>query len=138
MVPFIDIMLVLLTIVLTTSSFIATGRLPIKLPEASAAASDERRDEVEIIELTADGSIYHEAGLVTIAELSGRLALLDRKTQFLLRADREVRLQSFVDLADLLKKLSFSQVAVQTDTIRSNDLDGTNDADAPSAPDGQS
>lgn len=34
-IPFVDIMLVLLTIVLTTSSFIASGRVPIHLPRAA-------------------------------------------------------------------------------------------------------
>ncbi len=34
-IPLVDVMLVLLTIVLTTSSFIATGRIPVELPRAS-------------------------------------------------------------------------------------------------------
>ena len=34
-IPFIDIMLVLLTIVLTTSTFIARGAIQIELPKAS-------------------------------------------------------------------------------------------------------
>ncbi len=38
-IPFVDIMLVLLIIVLTTSSFIATGRIPVNLPEASASTT---------------------------------------------------------------------------------------------------
>ena len=34
-IPFIDIMLVLLTIVLTTSTFIAPGAIPMELPQVS-------------------------------------------------------------------------------------------------------
>jgi biopolymer transport protein ExbD len=36
-IPFVDIMLVLLTIVLTTASFIATGRIPIAFAAGSGA-----------------------------------------------------------------------------------------------------
>lgn len=36
-VPFIDIMLVLLAMVLSVSTFIAKGEIPIKLPEAKMA-----------------------------------------------------------------------------------------------------
>lgn len=35
-IPFIDIMLVLLAIVLTTASFIATGKLDIAVPQSSS------------------------------------------------------------------------------------------------------
>lgn len=34
-IPFVDIMLVLLTMVLTTASFIAVGRIPLSLPHAA-------------------------------------------------------------------------------------------------------
>ena len=39
-IPFVDIMLVLLTIVLTTSSSIAAGRIPVNLPQASKSVTD--------------------------------------------------------------------------------------------------
>ena len=34
-IPFVDVMLVLLTIVLTTSTFIAVGAIPVELPKAA-------------------------------------------------------------------------------------------------------
>ena len=34
-IPFIDIMLVLLAVVLTTATFVAQGRIPVALPEAA-------------------------------------------------------------------------------------------------------
>ena len=37
-VPLLDIMLVLLTIVLTTATFVANGRIPVDLAKSSAAA----------------------------------------------------------------------------------------------------
>ena len=43
-IPFVDIMLVLLTIILTTSTFVTTGILPISLPKVSRS-----RDQVSKI-----------------------------------------------------------------------------------------
>jgi biopolymer transport protein ExbD len=114
MIPFIDIMLVLLTIVLTTSSFIASGRIPVRLPQAVAEETDTSR--VEIIEIDAQGQLYHGGGATDLETLRGRLSALDRETSFLLRADRTVQLQRFVDVAGLLRRLRFTRVAVQTES----------------------
>ncbi|WP_085315399.1 ExbD/TolR family protein [Derxia lacustris] len=114
MVPFIDIMLVLLTIVLTTSSFIASGRIPVNLPKASAS-NDEARP-AETIEIDAQGKLFHGGAEVDSATLRSQLAALPRDTPVLLRADRAVALQGFIDVADLLKQLGFAKVAVQTET----------------------
>ncbi len=114
MIPFIDIMLVLLTIVLTTSSFIASGRIPVHLPQVSASAPDS--SEAEIIEIDAHGQLYHAGEPVSLEQLEGRLSALEKTAPFLLRADKTVELQRFVDVADLLKRLGFSKVAVQTES----------------------
>lgn len=112
MIPFIDIMLVLLTIVLMTSSFIATGKLPVNLPVASSNVPDENT-ELEIIELDASGVVYYGSVPVTMEDLRADLSTLDKNTSFLIRADRDVHLQVFVNIADVLKQLNFTRVAVQ-------------------------
>ncbi|MDR2302867.1 MAG: biopolymer transporter ExbD [Deltaproteobacteria bacterium] len=116
MIPFIDIMLVLLTIVLTTSSFIAQGRIPIRLPQA---APDEEPDMamVQIIEIDSQGNVFHDGGEVSVEALKGRLSGLGKDTAFVIRADKAVRLQRFVDVADALRQLNFTRVAVRTDTL---------------------
>lgn len=113
MIPFIDIMLVLLTIVLTTSSFIAGGRITVNLPQASASAADAK--ELETIEIDAAGTVYYAGAAIGIEPLKARLAALASNTPFLLRADKAVPLQQFIDVADALKQLGFSRVAVQTE-----------------------
>lgn len=112
MIPFIDIMLVLLTIVLTTSSFIASGKIPVNLPQASSSAQD--LDKHKTIEITADGQLYLEGKDCTPDSLRDAIGSFPRETPFVLRADKEVKLQRFIDVADLLKQQGFSRVAVQT------------------------
>lgn len=117
MIPFIDIMLVLLTIVLTTSSFIASGRIPVNLPQASASEPDTR--QTETIEIDAAGTIYLSGQQVNTDTLKTRLAGMDKETPMLLRADKAVALQRFIDVADVLKQLGFAKVAVQTEMGKS-------------------
>jgi biopolymer transport protein ExbD len=111
-IPFVDIMLVLLTIVLTTSSFIATGRIPVHLPLASKSITDS--DKVVTLELTVSGGLYFEGRPVTLTELQSALSPLRRESAFLIRADRDISLQRFIDVADILRQMGFSRVAVQT------------------------
>jgi biopolymer transport protein ExbD len=111
-IPFVDIMLVLLTMVLTTANFIATGRIPVSLPQASRSQVEKHQDKT--IELAANGKVYFDGVPASKEELESRLATLPPDTSFLIRADRTIAFQSFIDVADVLKQLNFTKVAVQT------------------------
>jgi biopolymer transport protein ExbD len=113
-IPFVDIMLVLLTIVLTTSSFIASGRIPVNLPTASKNV--EETQQSKMIELNPAGEIYFDGKPVTVDGLKAALKPMAKNTPFLIRADKDVSLQHFIDVVDALKQLSFDKVAVQTKT----------------------
>ena len=114
-IPFVDIMLVLLTMVLTTANFIATGKIPVSLPQASRSQVEKHDDKM--IELTADGRIHVDDTFVSLEELGARLSALPADTSFLIRADRTVALQQFIDAADLLKRRHFTKVAIQTRVV---------------------
>ena len=111
-IPFVDIMLVLLTMVLTTASFIATGRIPVSLPQASRSQIEKHQDKT--IELTAAGDIFLDSHVVTKEALEEQVGQLPKDTSFLIRADRNLPFQGFVDVADILKRLNFNRVAIQT------------------------
>lgn len=111
-IPFIDIMLVLLTMVLTTANFIVTGRIPVSLPQASPTRVEKHQDKT--IELPVDGPIYFDGMPVSADEFEGRVRGLPPDTSFLIRADRSLAFQKFIDVADILKRLNFNRIAVQT------------------------
>ena len=113
-IPLVDIMIVLLVIVLTTSSFIASGRIPVNLPQASMNAADVEMDKNVVIEVNRAGLVYINGQEVPLERLSTVLSPMSRDTAFVIRADGEITLQRFVDVADLLKQLQFTKVAVQT------------------------
>ncbi len=113
-IPFVDIMLVLLTIVLTTSTFIATGGLPVNLPKASQNKQETLKTRT--IEIDRKGEVYLDGTHMTLQTLRGALSPINRTTPFLIRADRDIALQNFVDILDLVKNEGFKQVSLQTET----------------------
>ncbi len=112
-IPFVDIMLVLLTIVLTTSTFIATGGIPVNLPRASKQETQPLK--VRTIEIDRSGAIFLTGRPVTLAVLREQIRPLNRATPFLIRADRDLALQQFVDVLDTVKNTGFNQVSLQTE-----------------------
>jgi biopolymer transport protein ExbD len=115
-IPFVDIMLVLLTIVLTTSTFIASGGIPVNLPKASKNLTETLK--VRTIEIDRHGSIYLNGNSVSLEGLRGTLFPLNRTSPLLIRADKDIPLQSFVDVLDVVKILGFSKVSLQTEMKR--------------------
>lgn len=115
-IPLVDVMLVLLTIVLTTSTFIATGMIPVQLPRA--ATNNEIATRTRTIEIDRGGTVYLNAKPVRIEELPAELMPIERTQPLLIRADREVELQSFVNVLDAVKRLGFQKVSLQTEVKR--------------------
>jgi biopolymer transport protein ExbD len=115
-IPLVDVMLVLLTIVLTTSTFIATGVIPVDLPRASQ--KQEMTLKIQTVEIDKNGLIYFNSRPTTIQSLQDSLQKVDKKIPVLIKADREIALQVFVDVLDLVKSLGFSKVSLQTEIKR--------------------
>jgi biopolymer transport protein ExbD len=114
-IPLVDVMLVLLTMVLTTANFIATGRIPVTLPKASHTQVEKHKDRT--IELAATGDLYFDGEPVSKDELENQVKALPPDTSFLIRADHTTPFQKFIDVADVLKRLNFTKVAVQTQSV---------------------
>jgi biopolymer transport protein ExbD len=112
-IPLVDVMLVLLTIVLTTSTFIATGMISVSLPKSPHA--QEELIKRSVITIDRGGAVYFDSKVVGREELARRIGELDREAPVLIRADREIRLQVFVDVLDLLNGRGMKRVAVQTE-----------------------
>jgi biopolymer transport protein ExbD len=115
-IPLVDVMLVLLTIVLTTSTFIARGVIPVDLPRASRTHAEAQQKLTIALDRT--GTAFVNGLPVSQLALAQRLESLPRSTPVLIRSDRELRLQGFIDVLDLLKGMGFGQVSVQTETVQ--------------------
>ena len=111
-IPFIDIMLVLLAVVLTTATFVAEGRIPIELPQAKSVQTIKHREALEV-NIDASGAIYLQGRYVDIALLRKSLIEIENKsTPVRLRVDSESEFSHFVAVIDLLKQLGLNQVSI--------------------------
>lgn len=112
-VPFIDIMLVLLCIVLSISSFIAQGKIEVKLPSSSSKAEPEKHVSI-MLEANAQGEIYLDGTLTSPSELKNQLALIKREQHVQLRLDEECDFAVFIAIIDALKELQHENFSIAT------------------------
>ncbi len=112
-IPFIDILLVLLTIVLVTSTFITTGTLQVDLPRAQAP----RLLQAESLDfsISDDGRIFMAKRPIRLEDIAAEIAVYDRETRVIIRADRQISLQRFIDLMSSIKQLGFDKVSLLTE-----------------------
>jgi biopolymer transport protein ExbD len=113
MVPFIDVMLVLLTIVLMTSTFVASGIIPVELPRV--AGRYEKAMKSHLVEIDRGGTVYYEGASTDLEGLKSRIRHMPKESPFLIRADRGIPLQSFVEVLDVIKRMGFKKVSLQTE-----------------------
>lgn len=113
-IPFIDIMLVLLAIVLTTASFIAQGKIPLDLPVAESSAPLEHIEQSMEIAVDKDGIIHLDGEAIHRHALHNRLAKLTTDTSLVLRVDAAARSNAFVFVVDDLKKHDLNRLTIVT------------------------
>jgi biopolymer transport protein ExbD len=112
-IPFIDIMLVLLVMVLTTATFIRQGIIPVDLPEAKSSDKKSENKEVTIY-VTKKGEIFLDKDKVDLSQLQVRLEKISKKDTVVLRSDKESKFQDFVHVMDILKKLNHESLYIVT------------------------
>jgi len=116
-IPFIDIMLVLLAVVLTTATFVAQGKIPVSLPSATEAKPIPRLEHIRIT-IDASGAIYLDDQSLTLEALDARAAALAQasgNTRFLLHVDENTAFRHFVGVIDRLKKYDIEDVSIVTE-----------------------
>ncbi len=112
-IPFIDIMLVLLVMVLTTATFIKQGVIPVDLPEAKATQKEDAKNEFTVY-VNSDGKIFFEKKEVDLKLLEEKLSQIQKDETILLRSDKESKFQDFVSVMDILKRLGHEQLYIVT------------------------
>ncbi|BCD68519.1 biopolymer transporter ExbD [Nitratiruptor sp. YY09-18] len=111
-IPFIDIMLVLLVIVLTTATFIAKGVIPLDLPQASS--TKELPLKKIAISIDKNGNIYLDSKKISLEELAKRFKQINKKSNVIIRSDKNSKFLTFIQVLDLLKREGFENIAVET------------------------
>ena len=113
-VPFIDIMLVLLAIVLSISTFIAQGKIAVDLPSAKSAQQDKEDEKKVSVVIDKDNKFFIDDVEISEDELKDKLNAIDTKTLVQLKSDKNAKFESFVKVIDILKEKGHENFAIQT------------------------
>ena len=113
-IPFIDIMLVLLTIVLTFSTFIAEGKIELKLPTATTTATNKDTKFVEIL-IDKNNKIKLNSKEIAVDMLKQELLSFSKDSSVSLRADENTPFKTFVQVVDILKSLKLEKMSIITE-----------------------
>lgn len=114
-IPFIDIMLVLLVMVLTTATFIKTGLIPVDLPDAKGAAAEHKPSELKLT-IKKDGTLWiGDNEQVSLEQFEQKVATGGKEMTVVLYSDKEAAFQNFVGVMDVLKRLGHEQLYIVTD-----------------------
>lgn len=110
-----DIVMLLLIFFLLSSSFVAQPGIKVQLPKAETAESPVDRNIT--VTLTEQGQIFLNAEQVTLQTLGQKVASVlgsvEDKT-VVLRADRQVTLQSTVQVIDVVKAAGATRFLIAT------------------------
>ena len=114
MVPFIDITLILLIIFMVMSPMLVQMQMNVDLPKSNAV-NTTTEDDVIRIEVQKNGVIRIENRTYTTANLERELVLrmgkANKKT-ILVEADKDVPIQTVVDVFDVAKKLGAAKLGI--------------------------
>lgn len=112
-VPFIDIMLVLLAMVLTMATFVAQGVIPVELPKAGSSV--QRPATTREIVIQAGGQLYLDSRPVDVAALDAALGAGNPSDTILVRSDKKTPFEHFVTVMDLLKQHRYEKLSIITE-----------------------
>ncbi|MGL2895710.1 TonB system transport protein ExbD [Helicobacter pylori] len=116
-VPFIDIMLVLLAIVLSVSTFIAQGKIKVSLPNAKNAEKSQPNDQkVVVISVDEHDNIFVDDKPTNLEALSAVVKQTDPKTLIDLKSDKSSRFETFISIMDILKEHNHENFSISTET----------------------
>ncbi|ATF75374.1 TonB system transport protein ExbD [Pasteurella multocida] len=113
-IPFIDIMLVLLAIVLITASFISQGKIQVNVPKASSTVAFRSDDLAKLLTITENGEIFYHDKPITIDALQEEISNWEKDQKVTLKVDAKSSFQDFVSITDIMAKNEIKNVAIVT------------------------
>lgn len=126
-VPYIDVMLVLLIVFMVTAPLLMQG-VKVELPNAPSAPLEENNRDPLIVSIKADGTLYVDLGngknkqepLESIISKVKKVLRQESKTPVLVWGDANVEYGSVVELMSELQKAGASSVGLVTEPPRKN------------------
>lgn len=113
LIPFIDIMLVLLVIVLTSATFIAQGKIPIALPKSDFG--EQIKSDTKEVQITIDskGEYFLDKVPMNLEQIKSEISKMPQDQPILLRGDSKSYFEQFIALIGILNESGKKNVDVQ-------------------------
>ncbi len=109
-VPLIDVVLVLLAIVLTVSTFVVIGQIKLDLP--SAATAEKMPPKTVEIAIKPGGEIFWNGEAVTKDGIEAKLSTLNKADFVSVKGDKKSTFEDFVFVMDRLKSRGLEKILI--------------------------
>lgn len=114
--PLLDLCFVLLIIFMITTPLMENS-VDLVVPSSSTAKTQVDPAEVQMVEMDRNEVIKLNGEVVTVADLESRLTELrarDPLVSVVVRPDRDLAIQKFIGVMDILKRVGIGKVGVMT------------------------
>lgn len=111
-VPLIDVVLVLLAIVLTISTFVASGAIKLDLPKA-ASAKEQKQQKIEIA-INENGTMFWNGTEMGRTEVIRAIATLNADSSVSILGDKKAFFNDFIFILDRLKLQKIEKISIVT------------------------
>jgi biopolymer transport protein ExbD len=114
--PLLDLCFVLLIIFMITTPMMENS-VDLVVPSSSTANTQVNPSEVQMIEMDRNDGIKLNNQITTLSDLETQLAALkasDPQVSVIVRPDRDLAIQKFVGVMDVLKRVGIGRVGVMT------------------------
>ncbi|MCG5515583.1 MULTISPECIES: biopolymer transporter ExbD [unclassified Ectothiorhodospira] len=115
-IPFIDIMLVLLAIVLMTATFVVQGDIDVTLPVAQNSQEPEPELDAVRIGIDASASLFWQGKPIQLSDLDAELGTVAEQggvRPVVLSVDESVSFGRFVEVVDLIKGHRLEKMSIR-------------------------
>lgn len=116
MIPFIDVVLVLLIIFMVITPILVRSQIKIEIPVSKRGDPDKQEAQTTHVRIQKDGAITIDSGYIApddVEKVLGRKISDPEKHSVIIEADRNVVFQHVVTVMGAAKKLNVTKIAVK-------------------------
>ena len=111
-VPLIDVVLVLLAIVLTISTFVASGAIKLDLPKA-ASAKEQQAQKIKIA-INENGTLFWNGKEMSQNAVMAQIEQLNAEAKVSILGDKKAFFNDFIFILDRLKLQKIEHISIVT------------------------
>jgi biopolymer transport protein ExbD len=122
LIPFIDILLVVLIFLVLTTSYSQLSELQVNLPVADAEQSRQRPREIKVEvgrdnRISVDKTLLETPSVAALAQALAHAARDDRASVIVIAADASATHQAVVSVMDAARRTGLTQITFSTQTL---------------------